>query len=637
MKIKTKLLGGIYIYIIVLAILILGFTYYHHRLASKSIDCILYSENKLEITSQLETAFSKLIMPANDYLIHGNEEEIYLFKDACTDIDRIFKILEADNFTAHISEKERETISHLKNYYIVVRNHAEKIFSLPDPIGNAEGAIIMEEMDSLVDDMLKDMDEFHHNNRFNVLMEIEVIDNYFYKYMIAILSILIVTGLSSLLYGLFLTKLIISPIKRLVTHMGFVEKGDLSQRLYLKTKDEIGFLSNSFNKMIYTIQERTDFISKTSDYLENILNNTQDMVVTTDTNLRIVEFNTGAEQILGYTKEEVRGKSVEMFYLDINKKKELMKIIESEGVVKNYEAKARTKQGKDIDMSITISQLKDSSGNVIGTVDVGKDITARKKWEERLKTTLEAADAANHELEGRVEKRTAEIQQLLQQKDVFVNQLSHDLKTPLTPLVALLPMIEKRTKDPESKRMLNLVMENVGYMRNLTEMILALARLNAPSVKLNLEEVDISGEIQNIITSLSTVFKRHGLSIVNNIVSPVVLNVDRILIKELLHNLVSNAVKYTDGRGTVTFDSFLDGDNMRVFSVTDTGVGMTSEQIEHVFEEFYKADDSRNDRSSTGLGLTLCRRIVEKHGGSIWAESPGPGNGITMNFTLPNK
>ena len=637
MKIKTKLLGVIYIYIIVLAILILGFTYYHHRLASKSIDCILYSENKLEITSQLETALSKLIMPANDYLIHGDEEEIYLFHDAYTDIDRIFKILEADNFTAHISAKERKTISRLKNHYIIVRNHAEKIFSLPDPIGNAEGAIIMEEMDSLVDDMLKDMDEFHHNNRFNVLMEIEAIDNYFDKYTIAILSILVVTGLSSLLYGLFLTKLIISPIKRLVTHMGFVEKGDLSQRLYLKTKDEIGSLSNSFNKMIYTIQERTDFISKTSDYLENILNNTQDMVVTTDTNLRIVEFNTGAEQILGYTKEEVRGKSVEMFYLDRNKKKELMKIIESEGAVKNYEAKARTKQGKDIDMSITISQLKDSSGNVIGTVDVGKDITARKKWEERLKRTLEAADAANHELEERVEKRTAEIQQLLQQKDVFVNQLSHDLKTPLTPLVALLPMIEKRTNDPKSKRMLNLVMENVGYMKNLTEMILALARLNAPSVKLNLEEVDISDEIENIITSLSTVFKKQGLSVVNNIVSPVVLKVDRILIKELLHNLVSNSVKYTDGRGTVTFDSFLDGDNMRVFSVTDTGIGMTSEQIEHVFEEFYKADDSRNDHSSTGLGLTLCRRIVEKHGGSIWAESPGAGNGTTMNFTLPNK
>ena len=265
------------------------------------------------------------------------------------------------------------------------------------------------------------------------------------------------------------------------------------------------------------------------------------------------------------------------------------------------------------------------------------ELRARVKAVLRTKQLQDQLSTLNRSLEARVEKRTAEIQQLLQQKDVFVNQLSHDLKTPLTPLVALLPMIEKRTNDPESKRMLNLVMENVGYMKNLTEMILTLARLNAPSVELNLEKVDISGEIQNITTSLSTVFKQHGLSVVNNIVSPVVLNVDRILIKELLHNLVSNSVKYTDGRGTVTFDSFLDGDNMWVFSVTDTGIGMTSEQIKHVFEEFYKADDSRNDRSSTGLGLTLCRRIVEKHGGSIWAESPGPGNGTKMSFTLPNK
>lgn len=621
MKIKTKLLGVIYIYIIVLAILTLGFTYYHHSLASKSIDCILYSENKLEITSQLETAFSKLIMPANDYLIHGNEEEIYLFKDAYTDIDRIFKILEADNFTTHISGKERETISRLKNHYIVVRNHAEKIFSLPDPIGNAEGAIIMEEMDSLVDDMLKDMDEFHHNNRFNVLMEIEAIDNYFDKYMIAILSILVVTGLSSLLYGLFLTKLIISPIKRLVTHMGFVEKGDLSQRLYLKTKDEIGSLSNSFNKMIYTIQERTDFISKTSDYLENILNNTQDMVVTTDTNLRIVEFNTGAEQILGYTKEEVRGKSVEMFYLDINKKKELMKIIESEGVVKNYEAKARTKQGKDIDMSITISQLKDSSGNVIGTVDVGKDITARKKWEERLKTTLEAADAAN------------------MAKREFLANMSHEIRTPMNGVIGMANLLLDTKLTPEQREYTETIYESASYLLTIINDILDFSRIEAGKLELDNIDFNLNIAVKGAIDvfAVKTEEKKLEFSCFVDSEVPFLLRGDPGRLRQVLINLVNNAIKFTKkGEVVVSISTVKETDSHATlqFAIRDTGIGIHADHVNKLFQSFSQADTGITRKyGGTGLGLAISKQIIELMGGQISVESE-EGKGSTFRFTV---
>ncbi|MFQ5964698.1 MAG: response regulator [Candidatus Scalinduaceae bacterium] len=262
------------------------------------------------------------------------------------------------------------------------------------------------------------------------------------------------------------------------------------------------------------------------------------------------------------------------------------------------------------------------------------ELRARVRAALRTKQLQDQLAKLNLELEERVEQRTAEIKKLLRQKDAFVNQLSHDLKTPLTPLVALLPMVESKTNDPESKRMLSLVMENVGYMKNLTEMTLQLARLNAPSVQLNYERIDLLSEIRNIIASLSSVFEEGGITVVNNIVSPLVLEVDRVLIKELLHNLISNAVKYTNSGGFVTFEGFCSDGNIRI-SIEDTGVGMTEEQLRHIFEEFYKVDDSRNDRSSTGLGLAICRRIIEKHEGAIWAESPGPGQGTTMNFAIP--
>lgn len=263
------------------------------------------------------------------------------------------------------------------------------------------------------------------------------------------------------------------------------------------------------------------------------------------------------------------------------------------------------------------------------------ELRARVRAALRTKKLQDQLATFNQKLEERVERRTAEIKKLLRQKDAFVNQLSHDLKTPLTPLVALLPMVESRTDDPESKRILDLVMDNVDYMRNLTERTLQLARLNSSGVQLKLEKVDLVSEIKNTIDSLSPLFEENGINVVNNTVPPLDIVVDRMLIKELIHNLISNAVKYTNGVGTVTFNSFLKDDNVGI-SITDTGIGMTMEQQKRAFEEFYKADDARNDRSSTGLGLAICRSIIEKHGGSIKAESPGPGQGTTMHFTLPS-
>jgi signal transduction histidine kinase len=264
------------------------------------------------------------------------------------------------------------------------------------------------------------------------------------------------------------------------------------------------------------------------------------------------------------------------------------------------------------------------------------ELRARVRAALRTKQLQDQLATLNHELEERVEQRTSEIKQLLRQKDAFVNQLSHDLKTPLTPLVALLPMLANRTRDLESKRMLGLVMENVNYMKNLTERTLQLARLNSPSVQLKPEKVDLVSEIGNLIDTLSPVFEEKGIKVVNNTTPPLDVEADRMLIKELMHNLVSNAVKYTNGNGVITFDITMSGGNVKV-SVKDNGVGMAEEQLKHVFEEFYKVDDSRHDRSSTGLGLAICQRIIEKHGGEIWAESQGAGHGTTMYFTLPTR
>jgi len=109
---------------------------------------------------------------------------------------------------------------------------------------------------------------------------------------------------------------------------------------------------------------------------------------------------------------------------------------------------------------------------------------------------------------------------------------------------------------------------------------------------------------------------------------------DKLRFRELFENLASNAIKYTPKGGeTVTIDAKKEKKHVEV-SVKDTGIGMNKRQIKRVFDEFYKADRSRHELESSGLGLSICKRIVEKHGGKIWVESKGLGKGSTFYFTL---
>jgi len=109
---------------------------------------------------------------------------------------------------------------------------------------------------------------------------------------------------------------------------------------------------------------------------------------------------------------------------------------------------------------------------------------------------------------------------------------------------------------------------------------------------------------------------------------------DMLHLEELIDNIISNAVKYSPENSCIEINAETDGD-FALISVSDDGIGMTDKQISYVFDEFYKADISRHDFESSGLGLPICKRIVEKHGGKIWAESKGEGKGTTLYFTMP--
>jgi len=281
-------------------------------------------------------------------------------------------------------------------------------------------------------------------------------------------------------------------------------------------------------------------------------------------------------------------------------------------------------------------------------LQLGIDITQRVQAEEALKGFAGNLQAKNRELEVlrsqlyvvnqdldvMVRERTADVEKLLTQKDEFISQLGHDLKTPLTPLVALMPGLLQREQDPELRRLLEIAGHNVTYMKDLVQKTLQLARMNSLYIELDLEPLNLRIELDNTLRNCTVPLKGKAIVLDNNVPPGITVRADRVLLGEIFNNLIANAVKYTENAtGTIAIDAARKQEVV-IISVRDTGIGMTRDQLDKAFAEFYKADTSRHDLDSPGLGLTICRRIVERHGGRIWAESDGEGMGSTIIFSL---
>ena len=265
------------------------------------------------------------------------------------------------------------------------------------------------------------------------------------------------------------------------------------------------------------------------------------------------------------------------------------------------------------------------------------------KVQERTAQLEEASNKLNElnlDLEKKVKERTADVKQVLKQKDEFVNQLSHDLKNPLGPIVNLLPIVVEDTKDPNTLEVLEVITRNAVYMKSLVMDTLALARLDAKTVNFDVDDLNLLELIINLVKDNETNYNEGNIKAESNLHDKILIKGDELRIKEVINNLTSNSIKYMykEGEkkegGKIIIDAMKDN-NFATISVTDTGIGMTKEQASHVFEEFYKADKARHDMASSGLGLNICQRIISKHGGKIWVESEGLGKGTTTFFTIP--
>lgn len=283
-----------------------------------------------------------------------------------------------------------------------------------------------------------------------------------------------------------------------------------------------------------------------------------------------------------------------------------------------------------------------------GMLVVARDITSRKKAEVQLKEYATALEDKNRELDyltnrllnlnrdldKRVRERTMEINRLLRQKDDFISQLGHDLKTPLTPLIALLPNLVREEEDPEMRELYTVLLRSVYAIRDQTDKILTLARINRQECTPERELIHPLEMITQAIDKNWLFIEKKSLEIEVLVPRDLAVLFSSRDASSVFDNLISNAIKYTEIGGTIRITSE-QTDEMTCITVEDTGIGLTPEEASHVFDEFYMVDLSRHDRQSSGLGLSIVKRVMDLYGGRVWVESEGKKKGSRFSICIP--
>mgnify|MGYP006284485125 CR=1 FL=1 len=388
---------------------------------------------------------------------------------------------------------------------------------------------------------------------------------------------------------------------------------------------------------ITDLKEAERVLKESEEKYRNIVDMAPDGIVTIDMKGVITSVNPAFLSLSGFSKEEIEGKHFTklptIFKSDIKTYAPVFKTLLLGGTSKTINFKWKKKNGE-----LRLGQAKmcvmKTEGKRKAIQGIVRDTTEEKRAEEELKRAHKKLQEVNKNLEEIVDERTERIQELLKQKDDFINQMGHDLKNPLGPFIQLLPILRNHVSSDRHKEMIDVLNRNAWYMKNLVNKTIELAKLNSSKIEFNFEQVNLSELVVDVVNVNVTMFDERNITVENLVPSDLSVNIDKLRIEEVFSNLFNNAVKYTKRSGKIIVDA-KQQDNEIVVSIKDNGIGISEDQLNQLFNEYYKADTSRHDFDSSGLGLPICKRIIEKHGGRIWAESDGLGKGSTFYFTLP--
>ncbi|MBM4054564.1 MAG: diguanylate cyclase [Planctomycetes bacterium] len=390
-------------------------------------------------------------------------------------------------------------------------------------------------------------------------------------------------------------------------------------------------------------------------YFQGMLDDSGDMIITTDCEGRIVKFSKGGEKILGYKEHEVRGMKCSELYVNKRERTNILELLREKGALCNYETTLLKKNNTPVDISLTISELRDKAGNVIGTVGISKDITEEKRMKSELKKKNKELEELTNNLEEKVLERTNALEKMNRElvranelKGRFIANASHELRTPLHSIIGFSEILLQKTFGDLTERQqkyLNTIFGSSKHLLYLVNNILDLAKIEAGKAEISYQTFPVKSVIDEVLSVIKPLAERKTIAPELAINYDANFTADKIKFKQILYNLVSNAIKFTPSHGKVGINVDKIASGRKIFpwaaesqeflkvSVWDKGIGIKPEDRERIFEEFEQIDSSKSTEG-TGLGLSLTKKLVEIHGGHIEVEGD-IGQGSVFTIYMP--
>jgi len=355
-----------------------------------------------------------------------------------------------------------------------------------------------------------------------------------------------------------------------------------------------------------------------------------------DVNGRVASWNVGAQRIKGYAADEIIGQHFSVFYP--------REVVESGWPEHELREAAKTgrfvdtgwrvrKDGSTFWANVTITAMRDEAGTLLGFAKLTRDLTERRR--------AEAMEVASQQREEILDaERTARMtaQRATQLKDEFLATLSHELRTPLSAILGWTQVLLKghAGNAVDQRRAIEVIDRNARAQVQLIDDLLDLSRIMTGKLRLDLRQVAILDVVRAAIDSAAPAAATKEIRLIS-LLDPgrAVVNGDASRLQQVVWNLLTNAIKFTPRGGQVQV--LLQRVNSHIeLSVSDTGIGIPASFLPHVFERFSQRDgSSTRAHGGLGLGLAICKQLVELHGGTIRAASPGEGLGATFSVDLP--
>lgn len=469
----------------------------------------------------------------------------------------------------------------------------------------------------------------------NILLKEKIRDSLF-----AIMMLILALVILSYIFANRLQRFISGPILNLasVSRRISVDK-DYSIRVEKRGEDEIGTLYDEFNYMLGQINLRKVERDKAEEELRIseekyrlIFENAPQGIFQCRPDGRLLTANTAFVHILGYRSPREAIKRTtdigEKIYIEPGKKKKqgFVHIMKKHGSVKNFEFKARRKDDTIIDVSVYAHEVRDENSKLLYYEGILEDVT-EKKQAEQLKIAKEAAEAAN------------------QAKSRFLANMSHEIRTPMNAILGFSELLEEQVQDEQQKNYLSVIKTSGKTLLGLINQILDLSKIEAGKIELQYNAVCVRSILNEIKYLFSQKAREKALDLFVEIDPslPEGVLLDEFRLKEILFNLVGNAVKFTE-KGFVKFgaevrynkDGNDNGSLDLIFTVQDTGIGIPKNQQKFIFEPFkqIKGQDIAK-YGGTGLGLSITKHLVDRMGGTISLRSQ-VGKGTTFSVVFKN-